>query len=74
MRLVEPKKSGFNSIGSYRKPKKAISEPDAKQTIRFKADGTVTVQVITSELSYMSAISAVTSYLHITQLLSGEKN
>ncbi|VDO45184.1 unnamed protein product [Brugia timori] len=45
MRLVEPKRTGFNFIASYSMPKRMRSILDRNETIRFKADGTVIVQV-----------------------------
>lgn len=45
MRLVEPKRTGFNFIASYNMPKRMRSILGANETIRFKADGTVVIQV-----------------------------
>uniref|UniRef100_A0A915Q7P7 PDZ domain-containing protein n=1 Tax=Setaria digitata TaxID=48799 RepID=A0A915Q7P7_9BILA len=50
MRLVEPKRSGFNFIASYSKPKRILSLLGPNETIRFKADGTVAVQEVPNVL------------------------
>uniref|UniRef100_A0A0R3RLI0 PDZ domain-containing protein n=1 Tax=Elaeophora elaphi TaxID=1147741 RepID=A0A0R3RLI0_9BILA len=50
IRLVEPKRTGFNFIASYTKPKRMRSILDTNETIRFKADGTIVVQEMPNEL------------------------
>uniref|UniRef100_A0A5S6PHU9 PDZ domain-containing protein n=1 Tax=Brugia malayi TaxID=6279 RepID=A0A5S6PHU9_BRUMA len=50
MRLVEPKRTGFNFIASYSMPKRMRSILDRNETIRFKADGTVIVQEMPNAL------------------------
>ncbi|VDN19970.1 unnamed protein product [Gongylonema pulchrum] len=61
LRLVAPKRSGFNFISTYNKPNKALSASNANQTIRFKADGTIIVQISTvpnwTELFYAPVYS-----------------
>ncbi|VBB30325.1 unnamed protein product [Acanthocheilonema viteae] len=44
IRLIAPKKTGFNFIASYNMPKRIKSIFGANETIRFKADGTTIVQ------------------------------
>uniref|UniRef100_A0A1I7W4F9 PDZ domain-containing protein n=1 Tax=Loa loa TaxID=7209 RepID=A0A1I7W4F9_LOALO len=50
MRLVEPKRSGFNFIAPYSIPKRIRSILGANETIRFKADGTIVVQEMPNAL------------------------
>uniref|UniRef100_A0AAF5PYT1 PDZ domain-containing protein n=1 Tax=Wuchereria bancrofti TaxID=6293 RepID=A0AAF5PYT1_WUCBA len=50
MRLVEPKRTGFNFIASYSMPKRMRSILGTNETIRFKADGTVVVQEMPNAL------------------------
>ncbi|MCP9262093.1 PDZ domain-containing protein GIPC1 [Dirofilaria immitis] len=50
MRLIEPKRTGFNFIASYNISKCMRSILGTNETVRFKADGTIVVQEMPNAL------------------------